>query len=129
MYTPPNLAARDVGYALSVYLETRNGSRYFQHGGGGFGTTNYMAWYPDLKLGAVVFSNAITPDAYAVSLCEEVLDSIIHSNIPLYRQRLENAQHPSPAYPTDTQGIILPDPAMRRLIESKSLPADAAGHV
>ena len=126
MYTPPNPAASDVGYALGVYPETRNGTRYIQHGGGGFGTTNYMAWYPDLKLGAVVLSNATTPGAYAVSLCENVLDSIINSNISLYRQRFESATYPSPAYSPDTKSSILFNPALRNLIESKTLPTDAA---
>lgn len=126
MYTPPNPAASDAGYALGVYPETRNGTRYLQHGGGGFGTTNYMAWYPDLKLGGVVLSNATTPGAYAVSLCENVLDSIIKSNISLYHQRFESAARPSPAYPPDTKSSILFNPALRDLIESKTLPMDAA---
>jgi CubicO group peptidase (beta-lactamase class C family) len=126
MYTPPNPAAADVGYALGIYLETRNGARYLQHGGGGFGFTNYMAWYPDLKLGAVVLSNTITPGAYAVSLCEDVLDDIIISNIPLYHQRSIHATQVAPAYPPDTKGSILYNLALRSLIDNKSLPVDAA---
>jgi CubicO group peptidase (beta-lactamase class C family) len=128
MLTPPNPAAlyADPAYALGVYSYNSGGARYVQHGGGGFGVTNYMAWYPDLKLGAVVLSNAITPRGYAVGLCENVLASIINNNIPLYHERDRSADPAAPAYPPDTDGAVLTDVALRNLVESKALPMDQA---
>jgi hypothetical protein len=47
-------------YALGVswYLDTAHQIWYPNHGGGGFGFTTFMAWYPDLDLGVVVTDEA-----------------------------------------------------------------------
>ncbi len=129
MYTPPNLSAEqaygDSGYALGLVEGTRNGARILYHGGGGFGFANQMAWYPELKLGALVLTNAVDNSGYSFELCHNVLDSIIAGSIPLYRQRYVSATHVTPAYPPVTQGTVLTDDALRNLIASKALEQNA----
>ena len=130
MYTPPNTAAQNAyptsSYALGITVSSRNGAQIMEHGGGGFGFIDDMAWYPELKLGAVVLSNAHQTESYSFSLCMDVLDNIIVGNIPLYRQRYVNATFTSPAYPTVTKGDNLTNDALLKLINSKALPGDAA---
>jgi hypothetical protein len=130
MYTPPNAAARaaypGTGYALGITVNQRNGAQHFQHGGGGFGFNASMVWYPELKLGSVVLTNFPQPDGYCVHLSEDVLDSIIASDIPLYRQRYISATRIDPAYPSDGKGEILSEATLRDLIAGKALPEDAA---
>lgn len=130
IYTPPNLATRDVysgtGYALGVEVSTRNGARILYHGGGGFGFDNHIAWYPELKLGIVVLANAIPQDAYPFNLSIDVLDKIIANNPSLYKERLASTPHVTPAYPLDTNTKVLTDSALRDLIATKALPEDAA---
>jgi CubicO group peptidase (beta-lactamase class C family) len=125
MYTPPNPPAlhayQGSGYALGVTVGKRNNAVYIEHGGGGFGFNNDMAWYPELKLGIVVLSNARQTDSYSFNLCLDVLDSIIASDIPLYRERFVSAAHPTPAYLPDTKGDVLYDNDFRDLIASKAL--------
>ena len=130
MYTPPNTAAQNAyptsSYALGITVGSRNGAQIMEHGGGGFGFIDDMAWYPELKLGAVVLSNAHQTDSYSFSLCMNVMDSIIAGNIPLYRQRYVSATSTSPAYPQAPKGNTLMDNVLRNLIASKALPEDAA---
>jgi CubicO group peptidase (beta-lactamase class C family) len=126
MYTPPNPPAIDEGYALGITLSTRHGARHFQHGGGGFGFNDSMVWYPELKLGSVVLTNAQPQVSYAYNLSEEVLDSIINDNAGLYAERAANATHATPAYPPIKNEAILSDGGLKTLIESKALPEDAA---
>jgi CubicO group peptidase (beta-lactamase class C family) len=123
MYTPPNVAAHL--YAQGIIVSTRNGARHFEHGGGGFGFNSEMIWYPDLKLGVVVLSNADTPDAYVVKLGEGVLDDIIKNNAGLYSQRAMNVTHVVPAYLPSLENNVLSDYGLEVLIESKALPEDA----
>ena len=108
MYTPPNLPARGAyggsGYALGVVDSSRNGARILYHGGGGFGFNTQMAWYPELKLGALVLTNSHQQDGYSFTLCQDVLDHIIGGDIPLYRERFISATHVTPAYPPDREG-------------------------
>jgi hypothetical protein len=129
MYTPPNMPAQyaylEDGYALGVVEGMRNGAQIIYHGGGGFGFNTEMAWYPELKLGALVLTNAHQSDNYTFDLCQNVLDRIIASNIPLYRQRYVDARHVTPALLPDRKGKILTDAALQDLIRSKELPADA----
>ena len=125
MYTPPNTVGSLVGYALGVAVDTRNGARHFQHGGGGFGFNTNMVWYPDLKLGAVVLTNSDQEDSYCVQLSEGVLDSIIASDPQLYSQRSAGASHSAPAYPPHQDGPVLTNSALARLIESKAMPVSA----
>jgi hypothetical protein len=133
MYTPPNLPARQAyqgsGAALGLIASTRNGAQIYYHGGGGFGFANQMAWYPELKLGALVLTNAADQGGYSFNLCQAVLDSIIAGNIPLYRQRYVSASHAAPAYPADTRGTILTDAALRDLIAARQVPQDAAARM
>jgi hypothetical protein len=126
MYTPPNYPAIMEGYALGVTTSMRNGAIIMEHGGGGFGFIADMAWYPELKLGALVLTNAHQSQSYAFQLNMNVLDNIIVGNIPLFRQRYVNADHPSPAYPAEIKGNNLSDNELRSLIQSKALPVDAA---
>ena len=81
-----------------------------------------MAWYPELKLGAVVLTNGVQAQSYAFQLNMDVLDNIIASDIPLYRQRYIHAAHPSPAYTTKNQGNNLTKNDLRSLIQGKALP-------
>ena len=86
-----------------------------------------MAWYPELKLGAVVLTNSHQSRISIRSPCVmNVLDNIIASNIPLYRQRFISATHATPAYPAEIKGDDLTNDALRNLIKSKALPEDAA---
>lgn len=125
MYNPPNYPASVEGYALGITTSMRNGAIIMEHGGGGFGFIADMAWYPELKLGAVVLTNAHQSQSYAFQLNMNVLDNIIGGNIPLFRQRYIKAAHTSPAYPVGIKGDSLTDDALRKLIKSKTLPVDA----
>ncbi len=122
IYTPPNVAANL--YAQGIVVRIRNGARHFEHGGGGFGFNSEMIWYPDLKLGVVVLSNADVPDAYVVTLGEGVLDDIIKDNAGLYSQRALNVTHVVPAYLPSQENNVLSDYGLARLVESKALPED-----
>jgi CubicO group peptidase (beta-lactamase class C family) len=126
MYTPPNYPASFADYALGITVSTRNGATIMEHGGGGFGFVDDMSWYPELKLGVVVLSNAHQSVSYPFNLGLNVLDSIIAGNIPLYRTRYISATHSSPAYPAKIKGDVVSDDALRTLIQSKTLPEDAA---
>ncbi len=126
MYTPPNHPSSLENYALGITTGPRNGAIIMEHGGGGFGFIDDMAWYPELKLGAVVLTNAHQSQSYAFQLNMNVLDNIIGGNIPLYRQRYLNAAHPSPAYPAEINGNNLSDDALQKLIQGKAMPEDAA---
>jgi CubicO group peptidase (beta-lactamase class C family) len=130
MYTPPNLPALgaygDTGYAMGVTVDNRNNTRHFQHGGGGFGFNSSMVWYPDLKLGSVVLTNFPQPDGYCVELSEDVLESIMMSNIPLYHQRAISAVKIPPAYPFFRKPPVLSDADLKALIASKALSMGAA---
>jgi CubicO group peptidase (beta-lactamase class C family) len=126
MYTPPNMAAQFAGYGLGIAVDTRNGARHFQHGGGGFGFNSSMVWYPDLKLGSVVLTNAEVQDSYAYSLSEAVLDDIITSSPEVYTQRTKNTTRVKPAYPQLNAGVPLTNVQLRNLIASKALPEDTS---
>ncbi len=124
MYTPPNIPAQLVGSGLGIDLNTRNGARHFQHGGGGFGFNSSMVWYPDLKLGSVVLTNAVPNVSLAYNLSEEVLDSIIASSPGVYSQRAETTTPIKPAYPQTIEVKPLTNIELSNLIASKALPAD-----
>jgi len=130
MYTSPSAAARnaypDSSYTLGITVNTRNGARHFQHGGGGFGFNSSMVWYPELRLGAVVLCNVELNADWVVRLNEGILDSIIASASDVYAQRAKTAVRVEPAYPPDKQTKILYDDALQRLIQSKALPEDVA---
>ena len=126
MYNPPNYPASLESYALGVTTSSRNGAIIIEHGGGGFGFIADMAWYPELKLGAVVLTNSHQTQSYAFQLNMDVLDNIIGGNIPLFRQSYISATHPFPAYPTLSNGSILSDDALQKLIQARALPQDGA---
>jgi CubicO group peptidase (beta-lactamase class C family) len=126
MYTPPNMAAQLSGYALGITVSVRNGARHFQHGGGGFGFNTNMVWYPDLKLGSVVLTNAHQSDSYCVKLSESVLDDIIASSPEVYAQRLENSSPLSPAYLPVVGETPLTNYQLSNLITGKAIPDDAS---
>jgi CubicO group peptidase (beta-lactamase class C family) len=126
MYTPPNMAAQFAGYGLGIAVDTRNGARHFQHGGGGFGFNSSMVWYPDLKLGSVVLTNAEVQDSYAYTLSEAVLDDIITSSPEVYTQRTKNTTCVKPAYPQLNAGVPLTNVQLRNLIASKALPENTS---
>ncbi|HZD56879.1 MAG TPA: serine hydrolase [Anaerolineales bacterium] len=126
MYTPPNTVAEIVGYGLGIDVSIRNGARHFQHGGGGFGFNSSMVWYPDLKLGSVVLTNAEPTVSYAYNLSEGVLDSMIARSPELYAQRAENSNAIEPAYlPADGE-TPLTNHELRNLIRRKALPDDTS---
>jgi hypothetical protein len=85
-----------------------------------------MAWYPELKLGIVVLTNADQKRSYPVHLCFDVLDAIIGSDIPFYRQQFLNAAHIPPAYPLKIKEDSLSNDALQKLIQNKALPVNAA---
>jgi len=124
MYEPPNPAALDAEYALGIGTANWQGTRRFQHGGGGFGYNSNMVWYPELKLGAAVLSN--TEDASLnMQLVDEVLGSIISANIPLYHSRASPLPSVQPAYGFIQNGpALLTDTAFGDLIAGKALPMD-----
>jgi CubicO group peptidase (beta-lactamase class C family) len=125
MYTPPNPASQREGYALGVAVSKRNGARLIEHGGGGFGYKSEMMFYPELKLGIVMLTNA---SAHKIqrSLPEEILDAIITSQPEMYRQRA-TANHPAkPALKARTTPAILPDEKCLKLIRQHTLPLDEA---
>jgi CubicO group peptidase (beta-lactamase class C family) len=125
MYTPPNLAAQFSGYALGLAVSKRNGARHFQHSGGGFGFNSSMAWYPDLKLGAVVLTNSLPQESYAYELSEAVLDDIIAESPASYLQMAKNSSPVAPAYPPLNIQVPLTASQLGSLIKSKALHADA----
>ena len=125
MYTPPNTVAQIVNYGLGINLSTRNGARHFQHGGGGMGFTSSMVWYPDLKLGSVVLTNAEPSIMYAYNLSEEVLDRIIAKSPEVYTQRAENSSPLRPTYPPIAGENPLTTFQLTNLIASKALPENA----
>jgi CubicO group peptidase (beta-lactamase class C family) len=124
MYTPPNVPANR--YALGLIVDPVHGVRQLQHGGGGFGFIASMAWYPELKLGAVVLTNSHGTGDHAYNLGQAMLDSIIDSNWELYADRMANARHSEPAYLPSRENTVLSDDRLQSLIESKALPYDAA---
>jgi len=127
MYEPPNPAALDSEYALGIGTADWQGTRRFQHGGGGFGFNSNMVWYPELKLGAVVLSNA-DDVGLNMQVVDDVLGSIISTNIPLYHSRASTLPSVEPAYSFIQDGpALLTDTALSDLITSKALPLDEAG--
>jgi len=125
MYTPPNAASLDMGYALGVTVGTRNTARHFQHGGGGFGFNSSMAWYPELKLGAVVLMNGHTNTAMTFQINEDVLDEIIASAEGVYAERAAKGVQVEPRYLPSRTDNILYNNHLEALIASKALPVDA----
>ncbi len=126
MYTPPNMAALNAGYALGIARNHNQNTRHFQHGGGGFGFNSNMEWYPELKLGAVVLTNSGNTETLW-QLTSEVLNSIINANIPLYHARASDLPAVQPAYsPNFNDPSPLSDSALASLIASKALPLDDA---
>ena len=127
IYAPPNPAALDAEYALGIGTANWQGTRRFQHGGGGFGFNSNMVWYPDLKLGAVVVSNA-DDVGQTMQIVDDVLNTIISANIPLYHSRASPLPSVEPAYGFIQNGpALLTDTALSDLIASKALPLDEAG--
>jgi CubicO group peptidase (beta-lactamase class C family) len=126
MYQPPNPAALDAEYALGIGTAPWQGTRRFQHGGGGFGFNSNMVWYPELKLGAVVLSNS-DDASLNMQLVEDVLGSIISADIPLYHSRASTLPSVQPAYGFIQNGpVLLTDNALGDLIASKALPSNEA---
>ncbi|HET9906206.1 MAG TPA: serine hydrolase domain-containing protein [Anaerolineales bacterium] len=126
MYEPPNPAALGAEYALGIGTANWQGTRRFQHGGGGFGFNSNMVWYPELKLGAVVLSNA-DDVGLNMQLVDDVLGSIISADIPLYHSRASTLPSVEPAYGFIQNGpALLTDTALSDLISSKALPLDEA---
>ncbi|MGA2821807.1 MAG: serine hydrolase domain-containing protein [Anaerolineales bacterium] len=126
MYTPPNEAASQAGYALGIGVSNQPGTRELQHGGGGFGFNSNMIWYPELKLGAVVLTNTEQAD-HCVQLPGEILGKIVASDYHLYREREATAIPVQPAYGPIANGPApLTDSALSDLIASKALPLDEA---
>lgn len=124
MYTSPNRAALDEGYALGIGSGSFQGTRCLGHGGGGFGFNSNMTWYPDLKLGMVVLTNA-EHENLRVQLVNDVLGSIISSDIPLYHERAVTAPYVPPLYSLLLDGPSpLTDRALSELIASKAMPLD-----
>ena len=130
MYTPPNVPAQEaygeVGYALGITVDTIQHTQHFQHGGGGFGFNDSMVWYPALKLGSVVLSNAHQTDSYSYKLSEEVLGSIITNHLGEYHEKALMAKIIPPAYPSSQIDTLIPLNRLAGLIASKALPEDAA---
>ena len=52
---------KQISYALGILVNTYNGWKRYSHGGGLAGYRNYVAIYPDLKMGIIVFSNLDNP--------------------------------------------------------------------
>jgi len=126
MYEPPNPVALDAEYALGIATADWQGTRRFQHGGGGFGFTSNMLWYPELKLGVVVLTNT-DQNNLRDQIVYEVLNSIISTNIPLYHSRASTQPSVQPAYGfIDNGPALLTDRALSELIASQALPTDEA---
>jgi len=127
MYEPPNSAALKAEYALGIGTADWQGTRRFQHGGGGFGFNSNMVWYPELKLGAVVLTNA-DDASLNMQIVDDVLGSIISANIPLYHSRASTLPSVQPAYGFIQNGTApLTDAALSNLIASKVMRLDEAG--
>jgi CubicO group peptidase (beta-lactamase class C family) len=126
MYEPPNPVALDAEYALGIGTADWQGTRRFQHGGGGFGFTSNMLWYPELKLGVVVLTNT-EQNNLRDEIVYDVLSSIISANIPLYHSRASTQPSVQPAYGFINNGQApLTDGTLNELITSKALPTDEA---
>ena len=125
MYTPPNPAALGQYYALGIGEDALQGTRRLEHGGGGFGFNSYMIWYPELKLGAAVLTNAENVDLYH-QLTADVLDSIIEANYAKYHEREATADRVQPAYPPLHDVKPLSDVGLAMLIAERALPNDEA---
>jgi CubicO group peptidase (beta-lactamase class C family) len=121
MYQPPNPAALNAEYALGIGTANWQGTRRFQHGGGGFGYNSNMVWYPELKLGAAVLSN-VDDASLNMQLVDDVLGSIISANIPLYHSRASPLPSVQPAYEFVQDGpSMLTDAALCDLSAGKAL--------
>jgi CubicO group peptidase (beta-lactamase class C family) len=125
MYTPPNRAARLAEYALGIAVLDGYNTREFQHGGGGFGFNSNMAWFPELKLGVVVLTNAEHRDLIS-QLPEEILMKIVSADLPLYRERGRPFTPTKPALVLLSQPEALSDLALAKLIAGHALPDDPA---
>jgi CubicO group peptidase (beta-lactamase class C family) len=79
-------------YALGVswYLDTAHQIWYPNHGGGGFGFSTFMAWYPDLGLGVAVLTNSSAHD-WGVRLPLDIAAAVIDSPDTIYHARLPSA--------------------------------------
>ena len=80
------------GYALGIGTSVRHGTVYHDHGGGGYGFSSSLIWYPELKIGVAVLTNsADTPPDYIwpYSMGEWLLDSIISDPASQYHTRLK----------------------------------------
>jgi hypothetical protein len=124
MYEPPNTASISAEYALGIATTNWQGTRRFEHGGGGFGFISEMIWYPELKLGAVVLTNSEHSNQ-TWQIIDEILTSIISTDIPLYHSRASTSPSVLPAYGfIDNGPALLTDRALSELIASKALPTD-----
>ncbi len=122
MIIPPNLPSQMEGYALGIAVTRQHDARRLQHGGGGFGFNSNMIWYPELKLGAAVLTNAEHDNLYW-QLNEEILDKIIALDPGLYARR---AQSSPEIRALDTAALPLSNGGLQKLIAEHALPEDAA---
>ncbi len=125
MYTPPNEAARQEGYALGISVTHDAGTRELQHGGGGFGFVSQMIWYPELKLGVAMLTNTEHENLYG-QLPGEIIGRIISSHYQLYHEREETAEQVKPALAPASQPVPISELELAEMIEALALPTDPA---
>ena len=74
MYEPD--PRQTVGYGLGLGIQTRHGTHYLSHGGGGFGFRSHMGWFPEYGLGIVLLTNS-DDHPYQNALPQAILDRFI----------------------------------------------------
>jgi CubicO group peptidase (beta-lactamase class C family) len=78
MYTPLPISK---SYALGIAIDNKEGHYKLQHGGGGYGFTTDMRWYPEHGIGIMVLTNSVNRNNQQWKLAENVRDKLINGKI------------------------------------------------
>jgi CubicO group peptidase (beta-lactamase class C family) len=91
----------DIFYALGVNVTTLKGWSRYQHSGGMAGYRNYVAIYPDLKLGIIVFGN-VNSNPTPRDMVVQINDLLIKDNPSVKKVIVDEKK----AVLTDTSAVL-----------------------
>lgn len=74
MHGPP------VGLRLGIGRDSKSGSYFLMHGGGGFGFLSEMIWYPEYGIGAIELTNSASHSIQG-QICHQLLDEILQKGL------------------------------------------------
>lgn len=80
MYEPVTESKDNRRNGLCIVLDNRNEGLMLHHGGGGFGFSSYMLWFPEYGMGTVVVTNRVF-HPFTSKLATTVLDRLIKDRI------------------------------------------------